>query len=293
MAIVRLRRGLVFLLVASLGAAVVVLPAVASSEASPTVEAVNSSGVYGEQHHAWSLSPPLITINPGAVVTFVNNSTTVPHGVVWSGGPETPKCAGVPVGSGMTSWNGTCTFSAAGTYTFYCYVHPAEMKGTITVSAGGATTTTTTTQPAAGGPTTTIPTAAVESVSATTLGSAAPTGSPLAGGAATAVKLAPLQRGPSVHGSVAVSEAGAGGRLEVDLLAKSASLAAHRASRVRVGRLLRSALHAGALPFAVALDARARRTLHAHRRLALTVRLVLSPPQGAATSVVRSVVLHS
>jgi plastocyanin len=281
----------VFLLAASLGAAVVVLPAVASSEASPTVEAVNSSGVYGEQHHAWSLSPALITIDPGAVVTFANNSATVPHGVVWSGGPETPKCAGVPVGSGMTSWNGTCTFAAAGTYTFYCYVHPTEMKGTITVSAGATTTATTTAQPAAGGPTTTAPTAAVESVSATTLGTS-PTGSPLAGGAATAVKLAPLQRGPSVHGSVAVSEAGAGGRLEVDLLAKSASLAAHRASRVRVGRLLRSALHAGALPFAVALDAKARRTLHAHRRLALTVRLVLSPAQGAATSVVRSVLLH-
>jgi plastocyanin len=282
----------VFLLAASLGAAAVVLPAVASSEASPTVEAVNSSGVYGEQHHAWSLSPALITIDPGAVVTFANNSATVPHGVVWSGGPETPKCAGVPVGSGMTSWNGTCTFAAAGTYTFYCYVHPTEMKGTITVSAGATTTATTTTQPAAGGPTTTVPAAAVESVSATTLGTA-PTGSPLAGGAATAVKLAPLQRGPSVHGSVAVSEAGAGGRLEVDLLAKSASLSAHRASRVRVGRLLRSALHAGALPFAVALDAKARRTLHAHRRLALTVRLVLSPAQGAATSVVRSVLLHS
>ena len=108
MAIVRLRRGLGFLLAASLGAAVVVLPAVASSEAGPTVEAVTSPGPYGEQHPAWSLTPALITVNPGAVVTFANNSATVPHGVVWSGGPETPKCAGVPVGRGMTSWNGTC-----------------------------------------------------------------------------------------------------------------------------------------------------------------------------------------
>jgi plastocyanin len=290
---VRLRRGLVFLLAASLGAAVIVLPAVASSEASPAVEAVNSPGPYGEQHHAWSLTPPLITIDPGAVVTFANNSATVPHGVVWSGGPETPKCAGVPIGSGMTSWNGTCTFSVAGTYTFHCYVHPAEMQGTITVSAGGATTTTTTTQPTAGGPATTVPGVSGGSLSPTTLGSAAPSGSPLAGDAATAVKLSPLQRGPSVRGSVAVSESGAGGRLEVDLLARSASLAAHRASRVRVGRLLRSALHAGVLPFSVALDARGRRALHTRRRLALTVRLVLTPPQGAARSVVRSVVLHS
>ena len=292
MAIVRIRRGLGFLLAASLGAAVVVLPAVASSEAGPTVEAVNSPGPYGEQHHAWSLTPALITVNPGAVVTFANNSATVPHGVVWSGGPETPKCAGVPVGSGMTSWNGTCTFSVAGTYTFYCYVHPAEMKGTITVGAGGTTTATTSTQPTAAGPITTVPGVSGETVSPITLGSA-PTGSPLAGGAAAAVKLSPLQRGASVHGSVAISDAGAGGRLEVDLLARSASLAAHRASPVRVGRLLRSALHAGALPFSVPLDARARRALHAHRRLALTVRLVLSPPHGAATSVVRSVLLHS
>lgn len=293
MAIVRLRRGLVFLLAAALGAAVVVLPAVASSEASPTVEAVNSPGPYGEQHHAWSLTPPLITVNPGAVVTFADNSATVPHGVVWSGGPETPKCAGVPVGSAMTSWSGTCTFSVAGTYTFYCYVHPAEMKGTITVSAGGTTSATTSIQPTAGAPTTTVPGVSVETVSPTTLGSTAPTGWPLAGGAAAAVKLSPLQRGASVHGSVAISDAGAGGRLEVDLLARSASLAAHRASPVRVGRLLRSALHAGALPFSVPLDARARRALHAHRRLALTVRLVLSPPHGAATSVLRRVVLDS
>jgi hypothetical protein len=165
------------------------------------------------------------------------------------------------------------------------------MTGTITVDAAG----TTTPQPTSGasGPTTSTPTTTTTAPgSAPTLGSTAPGGSPLLGGAATALKLSPLQRGASVRGSVAVSETGAGGRLEVDLLARSASLAGHRASRVRVGRLVRSSLHAGRLPFSVALDARARRALHAHRRLALTVRLVLSPPQGAATTVVRSVVLH-
>jgi plastocyanin len=287
---------LTFLLAASLGAAAVVLPAAASSEASPAVEAENKPGGGGyEGSHAWK--PSGVTIAAGSAVTF-SNPTSIPHGVRWVSSPAPPSCSGgVPVGTGAsasgTNWSGTCTFTQAGSYTFYCTVHGAEMTGTITVNPGGTTTTQPTT--GGGGPTTTTTAPTTTSGgpgSAPTLGSAAPGGSPLAGGAATAVKLSPLQRGASVRGSVAISATGAGGRLQVDLLAKSASLAGHRASRVRVGRLVRSSLHAGRLPFSVALDARARRALHAHRRLALTVRLVLSPPQGAATSVVRSVVLH-
>jgi hypothetical protein len=51
------RERLLFPLAALLAAAVVVLPAVASSEASPTISVVNSAGVYGEQHHPARAKP--------------------------------------------------------------------------------------------------------------------------------------------------------------------------------------------------------------------------------------------
>ncbi|MGA8364186.1 MAG: plastocyanin/azurin family copper-binding protein [Solirubrobacteraceae bacterium] len=117
-------------------------------------------------------------------------------------------------------------------------------------------------------------------------------GSPLVGGS-RALTLAASQHGSSVHGSIEVSAAGAGGRLEVALFAPGASLAAaHRPSGVRVGRLLRSAVHAGVVSFATPLSVRARTALRRHHRLALTVQIVLTPLTGASASVIRSMVLR-
>jgi hypothetical protein len=102
------------------------------------------------------------------------------------------------------------------------------------------------------------------------------------------------QHGSSVRGSVQISKAGVGGRLEVDLLAKSASLAkVKRSTQVRVGRLVRSSLYAGNVSFAVPLTAKAKGALKRHRRLALTVKIVLTPLHGAPVSTTRSVVLHA
>jgi plastocyanin len=284
---VRVPRRFLFLLAPMLGAALVALPAVAGSEAVPTIEAANSTGSYGEQHHYWS--PATATVGAGGVVAISNPSSEVKHGVQWTGGPGTPSCSGVPVGTSGTSWHGECTFSAPGTYTFYCTVHGAEMSGTVTVTPGSTTTTTQPTTTAAA-PTTTVPTVSGGSGSPSAPGSTAPSVSPLAGSAATALELPTLQHGTSVRGSVAISEAGTGGRLEVDVLARSASLAAHHAAPVRVGHLVRSSLHAGTIRFAVALSARSRQALRRHRRLALTVRMLLSPPHGAAVSIVRAIV---
>jgi plastocyanin len=291
---VRLRRRLLFGLVALLGAAVVVLPAVAASETTPTITAINSTGYYGEQHHAWS--PAQATVTAGGVVTL-SNPTAVPHGVEWRpGSPATPSCtSGVPVGTSeaasATNWSGTCTFARPGTYTFYCTVHHAEMTGTITVSANG---TTTTESSSPGGGSTTIPMMPGEYGSGATPGSAGSTGSPLAGSAAEAVKLAARQHGRSVSGSVKVSQTGAGARLQVDLLAKSSSLAkAGHPALVRVGRLVRASVSAGKVSFAVAIDAKARHALRTHRRLALTVKVVLTPAHGAAVTIMRGVVLEA
>ncbi len=115
--------------------------------------------------------------------------------------------------------------------------------------------------------------------------------SPFAG---NAIHLAGAAHPRAVSGSVTVSAAGAGGRLEVDLLAPRAALArAGTPTLVRVGRVVRSPVPAGVVRFKVSLDAQALRALHVRRRLALTVRIVLTPPAGAAVSLPgRSLLLH-
>jgi plastocyanin len=270
---VRLRRRYVPLAIL-LGLATAVLPAIASSETSSTVEAVNEGSAPYPEHHRWS--PSQTTVMAGGVVTF-SNPGTAPHGVEWVGGPAKPTCSsGVPVGTTETAsgskWSGTCTFTQAGAYTFYCTVHHAEMTGTITVNANGTTTTTTTTTT----PTTTTTTTPTEP----------PAGSPLVG----SPSLRSSQRGGSVKGSLDISKAGAGDRLGIDVFAQSTSLAKVKRSRVRVGGLVRSSVSVGRMSFSVKLDTKARRALRRHHRLVLTVKITLTPFYGEPVTITRSVV---
>jgi plastocyanin len=282
------RRYAFLLVCALLGSAVAVLPAVAGSETAPTVNAESSAKTCGTYYpNCWSPSQVELA-SPGSVA--FQNSSGVAHGVVWASVPAAPTCTGVPVDSSAMSFSGTCTFPQTGTYRFYCYVHGPSMSGTITVNPSGATTTTTTgTQPAS--PTTTTSTLPSATTSTPTGGSGS--ASSPAEGMAAAVSLARSQRGRAVRGSVQVPSADAGGRLEVDLLASRASIAGARAAApARLGRVVRSSLHAGKLSFSVPLNARARGALVRHRRLALTVKIVLTPLQGSPSSTTRRTVLH-
>ena len=264
----------------ALGAAVAALPAVAGSETAPTIEATNyaGGGIYKETHE-WS--PTSATVGVSGVVTFANNSSSVEHGVVWSSAIK-PACEGVPENRGATSWRGTCAFSQPGTYTFYCYVHPSEMKGSITVNANGTTTTTMT----SGGTTTT-------STGTSTSQPPPPGTSPLQGSTREALTLAKSQRGTAVRGSVRISPAGADLRLEVDLLAKRASLASvSGAFRSGVGKLVRRALSAGKVSFSVPLNAKGRRALRRHGHLALKAVVEVLSPASATFSTSRSVLLR-
>jgi plastocyanin len=129
---VRLRNLLIALLLGTLAA---VLPALAISDTTATVNA--TGGGYGSTVPvAWS--PPQVSIAAGDTVTFANPSNEVPHGVIWTSSVK-PTCSGVP-NEGATHWSGTCMFAQAGTYTYECAVHGREMTGTVTVSASGVTT---------------------------------------------------------------------------------------------------------------------------------------------------------
>jgi len=263
-----------------MAAAAIALPAAAASEGTqPSIEAENrpGGGGYGEEH-VWRNGTQ--TIEPGSGVT-ISNPTAVPHGVEWVSGPATPACNGVP-SEGSTKWSGSCSFSQPGTYVFYCTVHGPSMKGTITVNAPSTPPPST---PAAGP--TPVSTAPVSGAPETGSG-----GSPPAA-VAGALALAGTQHGGAVRGSLAVSQAGAGGRLEVRLQASSAALArSGRRHLVQVGRLLRASVGAGAVAFSVPLDARARRALKVHRRLVLSVTLVLTPAHAAAATLHRTVTLR-
>ncbi|HEV7938207.1 MAG TPA: fibronectin type III domain-containing protein [Solirubrobacteraceae bacterium] len=97
------------------------------------------------------------------------------------------------------------------------------------------------------------------------------------------VKLASTQHGGAVHGSLVVSSVGSEGQLQIELLTKGAT--------APVGKLVRSSLHAGKLTFALPLTAKAKATLRRHRRLALTVKITLTPLHGAAVTITRGVVV--
>lgn len=263
-------------LAAVLGAAVAVLPAVAASETTPTISAYNEPPP--GYSHSWM--PSTATVGLGGAVVFKNPYSTTPHGLRFTGGTAgapPPSCTGLPSAAetelGATSWEAKCTFSKSGTYTFVCTVHP-EMTGTITVNPDGTTTTTTTT------PTTTTTTTT-------------PTEPPSSGPLTNQPLLRSSQRGGTVRGSLNISKAGAGDRLEIDVTATSASLAKVKHPRsVRVGRFVRSSVPTGKVSFAVKLNARARNVLKRRHRLVLTVKIALTPFYGEPTTLTRSVVEH-
>jgi plastocyanin len=270
------------------GAAVAVLPALAAAPSEAKLE-VNENCVEPEWP-CWTVPGPKqepaskITIAAGGEVMFTDHATTA-AAVVWMG--SAPACTGVPT-SAMTGWEGKCKFEQPGSYKFESSTMFKEPGLDYTkyeiVVEGGATGTTPTT-PTKSTPTTTptSPTTPSEPGHRT----------PLEGGS-KALKLAGSQRGSAVRGSIKVSQAGSGGRLEVGLFVAGSSLAkAGHSAQVRVGRLLRSSLKPGSVTFFVPLTAKAKAALRRHRRLALTVRIVLTPVHGVAETVTKGVVLHA
>jgi hypothetical protein len=139
------------------------------------------------------------------------------------------------------------------------------------------TTTVTTPAPVAGGSTTTTPIVMPAQ------------GSAIVGGPS----LRSTQHGTAVTGALDVAATGAGGRLEVDVFARGASIArAKRSSPVLVGRVVRSSVSAGTVRFSVRLNARARSALRRHHGLALSVRIAFTPTNGQTVILMRSVLLR-
>ena len=284
---------------AALGAAVAIVPAPALAAAPSEAKLEIAEHCYFADWPCWNVkgnNPEGIreiqpfTIAQGGTISFEDNEARYPTDVLWQG--AAPSCtSGVPVTPPTkTGWSGTCTFANAGDYKFesqdlfdedgfdytkYEVVVEGSATAPSTPSTGeggskGSTPGTTTSGPAPAGE--------------------SPTGSPLSG----APKIGSSQRGSTVEGSLEVSKAGGGDRLEVELLATTASLAkAGHATQQVVGRSVSASVSAGQRSFSVKLNAKAKRALKRHHRLALKVKITLTPTHGEPTTVTRSVTLHA
>lgn len=280
------------LLAAVLGVGVATLPALAASSTAKLE--VNENCVqlnwpcWTTEGSASRPQPTLsLTIASGGTVTFVDNKTAA--NIAWTGtAPTCEPSVQVAPAPPKTGWEGKCTFATPGTYKFESSTMFYEPPGygsknldyrKYEIVVEGSTTTTGTTGTTPTTTTTTTPLPSSES--------------PLAGSQSQALKVGKSQHGGSVEGSINLSKAAAGDRLEVDVLAQSASLAkAKHSTRVRVGRFVSSPLSAGKLSFSVKLNAKARRAIRRRHRLALTVQIVLTPAGGEALTITRSVVQH-
>lgn len=213
--------------------------------------------------------PAAVTIAPGGHVDFAYPSGDSAHNVVFTGmkpsvcgiseGPAAGEAA-LPAKASPPSWAGGCDFTAAGSYPFVCEVHPS-MTGSVTVAANAP--------PLPPGPAPPPPAAVPP---------------------ASGVRVATIQRGFTLRGSLQVASARS--RLLARAFASRRSLFGGRsAAQVQVGRTLRSSVGGSRTSFAIALTAPARRALRRNGRLAISLRLTVTSPGAAQVYTARRTVV--
>jgi hypothetical protein len=280
---------------AVLGAAVAIVPAPAFAAAPSEAKLEVNENCVDPDWPCWATpasSQPAfeVTIASGGSIAFADSKTAT--NIAWTGTAPTCEPA-VPVApaAAKTGWEGKCTFSQPGTYKFESSTlfneggslnytkYEVVVEGSTTPSPG----------PTGEGGSKGTPTPGGGTSSPTPSGGGAPSGSPLS----AAPTISPSQRGATVKGALQISKVGTGDRLVVELLATTASLASAGRSTQVVGRSVSTSVSAGRQSFSVKLNARAKRALKHRHRLALKVRITLTPAHGQATSVTRSVTLHA
>jgi plastocyanin len=76
---------------------------------------------------SYKFSPAAITVKAGTTVVWTNHDN-FPHNVTLLDGPKTSK--DVSIGKSVQ-----IAFATPGTYRYQCAFHPAQMKGTVTVTS--------------------------------------------------------------------------------------------------------------------------------------------------------------
>ncbi|MFD8499603.1 plastocyanin/azurin family copper-binding protein [Amycolatopsis sp. NPDC059657] len=88
----------------------------------------------------YKFTPASVSIAVGDTITWTNHDTA-PHNVVITDGPE--KFTSPTLQTGQTF---SFTFTKAGTYSYYCSIHP-DMKASVTVAGGSTPTSSPSTPP--------------------------------------------------------------------------------------------------------------------------------------------------
>jgi hypothetical protein len=210
--------------VAVLGAAVAIVPALAAGTPAPSeVKLEVAEHCYFKEWPCWNVkgnNPEDIrqiqpfTIAQGGTISFEDNEARYPTDVLWK--EPAPSCtSGVP-STPKTSWSGTCTFANAGEYEFesqdlfngdgFNYtkydviVEKPGGGGTTSTTTTTTTPTTTTTTPTTTTPTTTMPTTTTPTPTTPT---ATTSTQPSGGGTSTATTPVSIEAPPRpVRGSL-------------------------------------------------------------------------------------------
>jgi plastocyanin len=216
------------------------------------------------------------TIAAGGTVTFGYPSGGNEHDASFTASGPSSCDPPLPSGPEPPGWTATCTFSAPGTYQFICTRHPS-MQGTVQVVDAGMPST-------PGAPTPPGP--------GTTPGSPPPGGtSPQPG--RPRVSVARRQTGTTLRGSVTTAGRA---KIVVSALVSNRALSIRRpkqVKKVKVGSQTKRPVGAAKIRFAVRLNAAARRALNRRERLALEVRIVVTPAGGQATTKTVSVAVRA
>jgi plastocyanin len=266
---------------------VVVLPGLAGAQSpGPTVTAADFSFSGGD-----GSKPAAVTVAPGGTVSFGYPAGASQHDVHFSGAaPDACTGSTAQVGAAPTpaapGWSATCTFTAPGTYTFFCDVHHG-MTGTVAVVAAAPPVTQTTTVPTQ--PTDTTPPPSTPTTPPT---SSTPT-YPTAPAAAEKPSAPPAAHAPAATHLVASAvQHGTMVRATVTIARGGSSLTATLLGPKRLGSASRHRLAAGALRLSVGLDASGRRLLRARHRLRLTLKVAVKGPAGTTAALTRPILLE-
>jgi plastocyanin len=275
MSAVRMRRVYLVLVSAAACAGVLLVGSAAQSQTPTGIVATDN------EFKTFNGEDPALTLPAGGGTVIFQQTGVNKHNVVFkaaqpasceqTGGTPSGPVPPLPNQPSNAAWIGTCTFTAPGTYTFYCAFHGEAMNGSVTVPGG----------------TTPPPPPPVSPPPPPPPPPPAPTGA-----AASGLRVTTPQRSFTLRGSVQVRSAGS--RLLARAFAKRRSLSGGRSNLlVQVGRQQRSSVGATRVSFGVPLSALARRALRRNGRLAITFRLTVTPPSGAAYTATRAVILRA
>jgi plastocyanin len=217
------------------------------------------------------------SIFTGGTVSFSNGGNN-PHNVNFTGSQPGPCTPLLPIPGPPTTqdWSGNCTFSSPGTYSFLCQQHAAfGMTGTVQVvdsPPGGP-------PPGGGNP----PPGGGS-------GGNDPGGSPTQPGSAQ-ISFARKQTGTTLRGSVTAS---AGARIVVTALVSNRYLSTKRPKRLKKLKVGSQTKRSSGrkVTFAVKLNAAARRALKSREKLTVSLRIVVTPSSGPATTKTAKVTLR-